>query len=1051
MSFSIPRSFDSLGCAEAEDVEKTLTEVRNELFSSQTPLRLFDLQPQIYSLIASVDRMDEHMKSTFTSYLHGWIQSFCSIPESSYDRDKMWTCLKIYVFILSEWLNRVNEYSKKLISRVIKKLTEFELFQVLRQREPGKEYVARMMSLMFPLLKLGESTRGLVYWVCQYKTENLWEEWSARLIQLLISSGKQPETLLMGIKDIMLLQDDIAKHILHEVVQTVMKTSGAKGDADSFRGLGRLLEEIAQICPRLYLSELGHPAYLLNNENYLIRNGVIAGIRECVFYLRSDQCEIEPITKQERLCFLIDILESRCYDGNAYARQKVIDAFFEITKGNVLPMDRFLTVLSIAKERLRDKTAIVRKSAGKLAFMLLGRKLEEEQNMRSKDEIMAENEKIHQKLKNLSEEIQLEDFENQKTRLKLRLEMNEFALNRLNLFGEIASFLFSLLESLTSSDVKIAIDLLFYMQHAGIPEAQFATQKILPFIWKNDDEMKKDIMNGFHALYINRDLKGNEDGLERLVRLYDGLFPGEKASLEEVMTALWENKVMDAGYFNMLLVEFGKKPTVALACFLRCAAGAMKENYVTSFDKLTNIALRNTQKLQILEEFLIAAAKIGSHGDKTNLFLIQSIRVLTDENTNFQFSWFSCASQLIKTIQTLSENPREMMRNVLVTLMKKVMKREYREQDLAKCMFAAGEIGLKVSIMVDKAKAAIQQISGKPPKPSTEMDQITSLQDAEFSTRLDDLLSIQNNHLLQTNLFRHFPRLISDCLSRFPTLHSLTQMSVYLTLGKFMCISQPLCESFLPKFIESIKNKSLPTPLQCNLIVIFGDLVQRFPNVFEDYIDLLFDYLRDTAAEIRIKAMLIITHLVVNEMIKLREQAADILLLLVDENPTICNLVKLFLVKMKERHPQALQNAIPEALSKLSDSGRLRNEDFERIANRVLDQSSALREQQHLIERLCQKMFPKDALPRRRLCYCLARCAKSEGAVRRLLDNLSVWQPLALADPEVKKWFEVSLTAAKKNTDKEDPAVFREFMMRLEIETRELPHKTPGARGKKPS
>jgi hypothetical protein len=186
-------------------------------------------------------------------------------------------------------------------------------------------------------------------------------------------------------------------------------------------------------------------------------------------------------------------------------------------------------------------------------------------------------------------------------------------------------------------------------------------------------------------------------------------------------------------------------------------------------------------------------------------------------------------------------------------------------------------------------------------------------------------------------------------------------------------------------------------------------------------------------------------------MIKIREQAADILLMLVDENPTILNLARLFLVKLKERHPHMLLNAVPEALSKLSDTVTLRNDQFESIANRVIDQAINVKEQQSLIERLCQKLFTKEGLSKKRLCYCLAKCTKSEAAVRKLLDNLTTWQQFALSDEEVRKWFEAALAVATKTKEKDNPAVFEEFATRLNIAAKELPHKTPVTRAKKPS
>lgn len=1052
MKFDIPSRFEALGkFPPVEDVSRALVNVKNDLFAHQTPLRLYEVFPTMCGLIVSLEQTAEDVQRTYTNVLTGWIRLPMNFSETSSDREEMWCCLKMYVFLLSEWLNRVSDLNKKLVSSTIQKLLAYDIFQLLHQRKPEEQYIVRIMNLAFPLLRLGESARGVINWLSEHKTEGLWEQWSARLIQLITSSGKRPETMIAGVKELVAVNDSIAKYVLKEVVSAAMRSVVTKGDSDAFRALGKLLEEVSEACPKVFLSELGQPTYLLDCESYLVRNGVVAGIRACIQYLQSEKCDTEPMTKNERLQYLFDILEGRSLDKITFSRQKVLDAFYDLAQRDLLPLERFLKVLELAKERLRDKASIVRKSAGKLVFVLLGRRLEEEQRLQSIEEIQADRQSLQAQLAFLDSTDPSEDHQNQKNRLKMQIEIKEFSLKRIVLFGECACRLIQLLDSVHSSDSKIAIEVLFFMQHAGIAEAQRATQTILPHIWRSDEDIKKDIMNGFHGLFTNRELRRVEDGLAQLTDLFNSLLPGERSSLEEVLKAVWENKLLDLSYFRVLQGEFYRTPSAALACFLRCASASQSEFYLSHFDKMTKFALRQVQQLGILEEFLVAAAILGKHGDKTEVFLLSAIKVLTDPNLPFQYAWFGCAGQLIKTVMKLSGAPMEIMQRVLTILMKRIMGTGYREEDLAKCLFVAGEAALKVAILIEKTKAKIQEISGAKKSAEQEMEQISSVHDVELNTHLDELFAIQNTYLLQTNLLRYFPPLIHQCLDRVQALHPLTQMATYLTMGKLMCISQSTCEEFLASFLQAISVKSFPTSLQCNLIVIFGDLIQRFPNILEDHINLLFLQLRDAAQEIRIKAMLIITHLVLNEMIKLREQAADILLMLVDENPTIRNLASLFLVKLKERHPHMLQNAVPEALSKLSDNAALHNDQFENIANRVIDQATNIKEQQSLIERLCQKLFPKEGLPKKRLCYCLAKCTKSEAAIRRLLDNLTTWQPFVLADEETRKWFEAALAAVMRTKDKDSTAVLDEFATRLNIAVRELPHKTPATRGKKPS
>lgn len=69
-----------------------------------------------------------------------------------------------------------------------------------------------------------------------------------------------------------------------------------------------------------------------------------------------------------------------------------------------------------------------------------------------------------------------------------------------------------------------------------------------------------------------------------------------------------------------------------------------------------------------------------------------------------------------------------------------------------------------------------------------------------------------------------------------------------------------------------------------------------------------------------------ITHLSLNDMIKVKSDMCDVALLFQDPDPEIESLVKQFFHEMNKKDPKTLFNLIPDALSRFSNVEKLGNE-----------------------------------------------------------------------------------------------------------------------------
>jgi len=78
-------------------------------------------------------------------------------------------------------------------------------------------------------------------------------------------------------------------------------------------------------------------------------------------------------------------------------------------------------------------------------------------------------------------------------------------------------------------------------------------------------------------------------------------------------------------------------------------------------------------------------------------------------------------------------------------------------------------------------------------------------------------------------------------------------------------------------------NKSTDTTLRANVVVALGDLAFRFPNAFEPYTPRLYACLHDPSNRVKRHTLMVLTHLIPNDMIKVKGQVCEIAMCIVSE------------------------------------------------------------------------------------------------------------------------------------------------------------------------
>lgn len=99
-----------------------------------------------------------------------------------------------------------------------------------------------------------------------------------------------------------------------------------------------------------------------------------------------------------------------------------------------------------------------------------------------------------------------------------------------------------------------------------------------------------------------------------------------------------------------------------------------------------------------------------------------------------------------------------------------------------------------------------------------------------------------------------------------------------------MCISPSYCEKELPNLLKLLSKHKINPVIKNNIIIAIGDLLHRFPNIIEPHSRSLYRNLRDEDPGVRKTTLTVLTHLSLNDIIKVKSDMCEIALLFKDSD-----------------------------------------------------------------------------------------------------------------------------------------------------------------------
>ncbi|CAL8071133.1 unnamed protein product [Calicophoron daubneyi] len=260
--------------------------------------------------------------------------------------------------------------------------------------------------------------------------------------------------------------------------------------------------------------------------------------------------------------------------------------------------------------------------------------------------------------------------------------------------------------------------------------------------------------------------------------------------------------------------------------------------------------------------------------------------------------------------------------------------------------------------------------------------------------------------------------------------NDIVQASASLALAKMMLVNAEVCEPRL-QLLFTMAERNHSEVVRANLVVALGDLCRRFPNLIEPWTPNLYARLRDNSARVRTNALNTLSHLILNDMIKVKGQISEMTVCFVDKIERLNVLARQFFTELA-RKGNALYNVVPDIISRLSDPDiGVSEEDFHTIMEFLLPLIGRERLCETLVEKVCAR-FRTTRLHRqwRDLAYTLTAISFNERMMRVLYENISAFAD-KLCLPEVHACFELLIGNAKKFTKPDGMPRLEEFEAKI--------------------
>ncbi|TFY76678.1 hypothetical protein EWM64_g7334 [Hericium alpestre] len=201
-------------------------------------------------------------------------------------------------------------------------------------------------------------------------------------------------------------------------------------------------------------------------------------------------------------------------------------------------------------------------------------------------------------------------------------------------------------------------------------------------------------------------------------------------------------------------------------------------------------------------------------------------------------------------------------------------------------------------------------------KDGEELDQVAGNAEDEIGERIAGVRETELLYGEQSLLQLFGPMLVQICGSPHKFKNRTLRAAATLSFSKFLCVSSKFCDDhhrLLFKILETSKDANI----RSNIVIALGDVAVSFSSIIDENSNELYKGLSDGDLVVKKNTLMVLTHLILNGMVKVKGQLGEMAKCLEDEEPRIADLAKLFFTELSTKD-NAIYNNLPDVISHLS-------------------------------------------------------------------------------------------------------------------------------------
>lgn len=644
--------------------------------------------------------------------------------------------------------------------------------------------------------------------------------------------------------------------------------------------------------------------------------------------------------------------------------------------------------------------------------------------------------------------------------------------------------LVQLMASSSASDVENTILLLMRCKQFQIDGAEACLHKMLPLVLSQDKSIYEAVENAFITIYVR---KSPVETAKNLLNLAIDSNIGDQAAMEFIVGTLVSKGDVSMSTISALWDFFcfnvsGTTPEKSRAALsVLCMAAKSSAAVLGShLQDIIDIGFGRWAKVEpLLARTACIAIQRLSQEDKKKLLLSYGSRVfatLESLITGFWLPdniWYTAADKAISAIYTIHPTPETLAVDLVKKSLSAVfdyvggeephngidcvgtsMPTSVQVSKLGRYLFILSHIAMNQLVYIESCVREIRKQKIKKEKMIADDQNIHSNNNtngdlpkdtsinaelglaASEDAKLDTLSEKAEKEIIsggssQKNLIGHCASFLSKFCRNFSLMNKYPELqaSAMLALCRFMIIDADYCDANL-QLLFTVVESSPSEIVRSNCTIALGDLAVRFPNLLEPWTENMYARLKDPSMSVRKNAVLVLSHLILNDMMKVKGYINEMAIRVEDEDQRISNLAKLFFHELSKKGNNPIYNLLPDILGKLCNQN-LKTESFCNIMQLLIGFIKKDKQMEALVEKLCNRFSGvTDIRQWEYISYCLSQLAFTEKGMKKLIESFKTYEH-ALSEDSVMDNFRNIINKSKKFAKPEVKVCIEEFEEKL--------------------